>query len=153
MKKYDKLTFVSRSDTCRAPMAEALMQAKLLLEDILVDSRGMIVLFPEPVNPKAQEILEQNGLQTDGHGAEQLTKDDFDERTLVLTMEQAQKDKILESYPQEARNVFTLAEYCGRTGDVQSPLGKDMADYRACFRLLKELINQLAEVIKEEDEI
>lgn len=153
MKKYDKLTFVSRSDTCRAPMAEALMQAKLLLEDILVDSRGMIVLFPEPVNPKAQEILEQNGLQTDGHGAEQLRKDDFDERTLVLTMEQAQKDKILESYPQEARNVFTLAEYCGWTGDVQSPLGKDMADYRACFRLLKELINRLAEVIKEEDEI
>lgn len=152
MKKYDKLTFISRSDTCRAPMAEALMQKKLLLEDIIADSRGMIVLFPEPVNPKAKEVMEQNGLQTDGHGAVQLTKDDFDERTLMLTMEEAQKEKILEEYPQEAKNVYTLSEYCGRTGDVESPLGRDVPAYGACFLILRELIDRLAEVIKEEDE-
>lgn len=148
MKKYDKLTFVSRSDTCRAPIAEVLLQAKLLLEDIIVDSRGMIVLFPEPVNPKAQEVLAQNGLSADGHEATQLTKDDFDERTLMLTMELAQKEKILEEYSAEAKNVFTIAEYCGHTGDVESPIGKDLWAYGACFTILKDLVETLAEVIK-----
>ena len=151
MKKYDKLTFVSRSDTCRAPMAEALMQDKLLLEDILVGTRGMIVLFPEPVNPKAMEIISQNRLPLEGHEAVQLTKDDFDERTLMLTMEEAQKAKILDEYPDAAKNVYTLSEYCGRSGDVESPLGKDVPAYGACFLVLKDLIERLAEILKEEE--
>lgn len=152
MKKYDKLTFISRSDTCRAPMAEALMQAKLILEDILVDTRGMIVLFPEPVNPKAMEIINQYALPLEGHEAVPLTKDDFDERTLMLTMEEAQKAKILEEYPDTAKNVYTLSEYCGRSGDVESPLGKDVPAYGACFLVLKELVEKLAEILKEEEE-
>lgn len=151
MKKYDKLTFVSRSDTCRAPMAEALMQDKLLLEDILVDTRGMIVLFTEPVNPKAIEIISQNRLPLEGHEAVQLTKDDFDERTLMLTMEEAQKAKILDEYPDAAKNVYTLSEYCGRSGDVESPLGKDVPAYGACFLVLKDLIEKLAEILMEEE--
>ncbi len=152
MKKYDKLTFISRSDTCRAPMAEALLQAKFLLEDVIVDSRGMIVLFPEPINPKAQEVMEKNQLAMPDHQAEQLTRDDFDERTLMLAMEQAQKEKILEDYADEAKNVYTIAEYCGQGKDVESPLGKDIAAYGECFQILKEMVDRLAEVIKEEDE-
>lgn len=152
MKKYDKLTFISRSDTCRAPMAEALLQAKLLLEDIIVDSRGMIVLFSEPINPKAQEVMEKTGLGAQGHQAQQLTKDDFDDRTLMLTMELAQKEKILEDYPDNAKNVYTIAEYCGQGKDVESPLGKDISAYGECFQILKEMVDRLAEVIKEEDE-
>lgn len=152
MKKYDKLTFVSQSDTCRGPMAEALFQKKLLLEDIISDSRGMIVLFPEPVNPKARDVLRNNGLEPVEHGAVQLTKDDFDERTLMLTMETAQKEKILSEYPNEAKNVYTLAEYCGESGDVESPLGKDLSAYNECFILLKSLTDKLEQVIKEEDE-
>ena len=95
MKKYDKVLFVSHSDTSRGPMAEAILQHKLLLEDILVDSKGMIVLFPEPVNPKAKEILEQHKLDFSDHEAVAFSADDFDERTLILTMEQAQKQMIL----------------------------------------------------------
>lgn len=152
MKKYDKITFISRSDTCRAPMAEALMQAELILEDIIVDTRGMIVLFPEPVNPKALEVVTQNHLSVEEHTAVQLTKDDFDERTLMLTMEEAQKTKILEEYPGETKNVYTLAEYCGRTGDVESPLGRDVPAYGACFLILKDFIEKLAKILKEEEE-
>ena len=53
MKHYDKLIFVSDSDTATGPMAEAILQREFLLEDILITSKGLVVLFPEPVNPKA----------------------------------------------------------------------------------------------------
>lgn len=151
MKKYDKLTFVSHSDTCRGPMAEALMQDKLLLEDIIIDSRGMIVLFPEPVNQKAEEVLRQNGLTMEGHEAAPLTKDDFDDRTLILTMEAAEKEKILEEYADAAKNVYTITGYCGEEGDIFDPIGKDIPEYGKCFMILRDVIEKLAKVIKEEE--
>ena len=67
MKKYDKLIFVSGSDTSTSPMAEAILQSKYLLEDILVDSKGLVVLFPEPINPKAEAVLVSNGLSMKDH--------------------------------------------------------------------------------------
>ena len=33
MKRYDKLIFVSNGDTCRGPMAEAILKSKYLLEE------------------------------------------------------------------------------------------------------------------------
>ena len=40
MKKYDRLIFVSNSDTCRGPMAEAILKSKFLLSELEVESRG-----------------------------------------------------------------------------------------------------------------
>ena len=48
MKKYDRLIFVSNSDTCRGPMAEAILKSKFLLSELEVESRGLVVLFPAP---------------------------------------------------------------------------------------------------------
>lgn len=152
MKRYDKLTFISRDDTCRGPMAEALCQNRMALDDILAVSRGMIVLFPEPINPKAGEILEQSGLVREEHQAKPLTKDEFDERTLILTMEQEQCDKILEEYADCAKNVYTLTGYCGASGDVKSPLGKDIEEYRVCYEQLAKLIERLAMILREQEQ-
>lgn len=152
MKKYDKILFVSRSDTCRGPMAEAIMQAKVLLEDILIDSKGMIVLLPEPVNPKAMDILAQRHLELPEHVSVPFSGDDFDSRTLILTMEEAQKKKILEEYGEKAENVYTLSEYsrCDE-GDIYDPLGKALEEYGHCFDVLEEVISKLATVISEEE--
>ena len=57
MKKYDRLIFVSSSDTALGPMAEAILQSKFLLEELEITSKGVVVLFPEPINPKAEAVL------------------------------------------------------------------------------------------------
>ena len=51
MKRYDRLIFVSSSDTSVGPMAEAILQSKYLLEELEITSKGVVVLFPEPINP------------------------------------------------------------------------------------------------------
>lgn len=153
MKKYDKVLFVSHSDTSRGPMAEAIMQPKMILEDVLIDSKGMIVLFPEPINSKAEEVLQEHGMSMSEHGAVQFTKDDFDERTLILTMSQVQKQKILEMFPEESVNLYTLTEYSGSAAtDIIDPLGGDLPEYRACFTILEQEIERAVEVIKKEEE-
>ena len=40
MKKYDRLIFVSSSDTALGPMAEAILQSKFLLEELEITSKG-----------------------------------------------------------------------------------------------------------------
>ena len=87
MKHYDKLIFVSESDTSTSPMAEAILQREFLLEDILITSKGLVVLFPEPINPKAEAVLVSHSLSMKNHVSEELTEDDFDDRTLILTMD------------------------------------------------------------------
>ena len=153
MKKYDKVLFVSHSDTSRGPMAEAILQHKLLLEDILVDSKGMIVLFPEPVNPKAKEILEQHKLDFKDHEAVAFSADDFDERTLILTMEQAQKQKIQEEYGDRVKNLYTISEYSQmEEEDIYDPHGKALEEYGHCFDVLELIISKLTKVLLQEDE-
>ena len=153
MKKYDKVLFVSHSDTSRGPMAEAILQHKLLLEDILVDSKGMIVLFPEPVNPKAKDVLAQHNLELPDHEAVPFGVDDFDERTLILTMEQAQKEKIQEEYGEKVCNLYTLAEYSqSEQEDIYDPHGKALEEYGHCFDMLEQVISRLTEVLLQEDE-
>lgn len=152
MKKYDKVLFVSHSDTGRGPMAEAIMQNRVLLEDILIDSKGMIVLFPEPVNQKAEAVLARNGLTMKEHAAVPFTKDDFDERTLILVMEEAQKNKILEEYKENVKNLYTLTEYSGSgRGDIGNLVGKELAEYGKCFDLLKDEIEKVVKAIDEEE--
>ena len=144
MKNYDKLLFVSGSNTSVSPMAEAIMQEALRLEDILIDSRGLVVLFPEPVNPKSEAILVSNGLTMKGHTSTPFSKDDFDERTLILTMDQGQKEKLLNEY-ENSMNVYTLAEFVGWDSDVPDPYGGVMADYGHCFEQLKSMLALLTD--------
>lgn len=101
MKKYDRLIFVSNSDTCRGPMAEAILKSKFLLSELEVESRGLVVLFPEPVNQKAEAILASHGLTMKDHTAKMLEQEDFDERTLILVMEDALKQRIFQEHEEQ----------------------------------------------------
>lgn len=173
MKRYDKLIFVSNSDTCSGPMAEAILKSKFLLAELEVQSKGMVVLFPEPVNQKAEAILASHGLTMKDHIAEQLEQSDFSERTLILVMEDALKQKIFQEH-ENVHNIYLLSEYVlsgGHEGksfvrqegrgsqngyrkeemEVREPVGGSLADYGACFELLEKLISSLVVVLNEEE--
>ena len=150
MKKYDRLIFVSNSDTCRGPMAEAILKSKFLLSELEVESRGLVVLFPEPVNQKAEAILASHGLTMKDHTAKMLEQEDFDERTLILVMEDALKQRIFQEH-ENVQNTWQLSEYIKEETDVTEPVGGSLADYGACYELLDCMISSLVVVLKEEE--
>ena len=150
MKRFDKLIFVDKSDTSVAPMAEAIMQDLLLLDDILVESRGLVVLFPEPVLPKVQEVFSRHDLPLGEHTSRPFLEEDLDARTLVLTMEQSHTDKLLETYP-GAVNLYPLGAFVGAPQDVTEPYGGSEDEYEQCYDRLRGLLLTLAEIIKEEE--
>lgn len=150
MKKYDRLIFVSNSDTCRGPMAEAILKSKFLLSELEVESRGLVVLFPEPVNQKAEAILASHGLTMKDHTAKMLEQEDFDERTLILVMEDALKQRIFQEH-ENVQNTWQLSEYIKEETDVTEPVGGSLADYGACYALLDCMISSLVVVLNEEE--
>ena len=65
MNTYNKVIFVCMGNTCRSPMAATIMKHELEkcgLDHIAVESRGLVVLFPEPYNPKAVAVASKHGM-------------------------------------------------------------------------------------------
>jgi len=150
LKRYDKLLFVDIQNTCVSPIAEAIMQDRFKLEDILIESRGLVVLFPEPVNPKTEEVLSLAGLTSGEHMSKPLGQEDFDERTLILTMSQEQQEKIYSEYNNPV-NVFALRAYLGAEDDVFDPYGGTLEDYKKCYEQLNTMLDRLSELLLQEE--
>ena len=69
-----------------------------LKQDIISESRGMVVLFPEPYNPKAVVVAAKHNMIIPNNSAKQLLNEDFGNDTLVLAMNSHMKQKIYEEY-------------------------------------------------------
>ena len=133
-------------------MAAAIMQDKLLLDEYVVESRGMVVLFPEPVNAKAEAVLVSHGLTQKGHMSEPLTADDLDPRTLVLALSSATRQKIREELQDgESDLVFSLTEFLGEEQrELFNPYGGALADYARCYDELDGIVARVYEKIRKE---
>ena len=62
-----------------------------------IECRGLVVLFPEPLNQKAEAVMISNGINWENFTSTQLEDEDFTDDTLVLTMEHSQLEKILKN--------------------------------------------------------
>lgn len=152
MKKYDRLIFASNSDTSVGPMAEAILQSKYLLEELEITSKGIVVLFPEPINPKAEAVLVSNGLSMKDHTSDPLHREDFTDRTLVITFDGELRQRLLKEYePDLEYLVQVLNEYVGEEMRLVNPYGGSLADYGKCFEELEALISKLVIKLNEEE--
>lgn len=143
---YNKIIFVCVGNTCRSPMAATIMLH--FLPEFRIESRGMVVLFPEPYNPKAVAVAARHNMIMPSNTACQLDNSDFSKETLVLVMNASMKQKIYDTY-NEAINVYTLSEYAG-VGDyeVADPYGRGVDEYNKCFEELYGLVEKAVQVVK-----
>lgn len=150
---WDKVIFVCKSGTCRAPMAAALLRECSMKREIEILARGLVVLFPEPLNQKVDAILISNGINMEGYMSEQLVAEDVDEHTLVLVME----EKLL---PQAAAilgedkmsQVHVLTALVGEELEIMDPYGAPLPSYGLCFESLSKTVRKLANWLNEQEE-
>lgn len=147
--RYSKIIFVSQDDTYRAPIAATILKRKLASKDVLIESRGLVVLFPEPANPKGVEVAKNHKLNLSRHISTELTDADFGVDVLVLVMTEKGKQKIYDRFV-KAVNVYSVKEFIGSTGDIDIPYGKAINEYEDSFVFIEGLIEQ---VIKKIDEL
>ena len=149
--RYKRVVFCSRDCTYRAPVAAEIFKKCFdedeQLKDIDIVARGMVVMFPEPVNGKAVAIGKSKGYDLTGYSAKAIEKSDFSIENLVLVMTEMDKKKVYDSY-ENAINVYTIKEFTGVAGDIDIPFGRSLADYGENFNVLEDLTRQVAEKIK-----
>ncbi len=144
LQKYRRITFVSGTDSARGPMCAELLRHCDLKQEYVIDSRGMVVLFPEPANQKAEAVMKSVQMTLEGHSSLQLDPEEIQEDTLILTIDQSEKEKILaECGP--AENVYTLNEFTGDNTEIPDPYGKPLTAYGECMEVLEKIIKKLAD--------
>ena len=140
-----KIIFVSTNNTCLSFIAESVLRKYLKdahRRDIQVESKGLVVLFPEPVHTKAADLVRKSGIEIIDFKASQLTQEDVETSDLILTMNDKQKEKVLEDY-HGYKEVATINEYANDEGAVIDPYGMDDEDYEHCFVQITQLIHKI----------
>ena len=148
---YDRIIFVCEGNHSKGPMAETIYKSLTENESIPAISRGLVVLFSEPVNEKAVSVLENHGLTCAVEFSKELTKEDITENALILTMTDKQKKQAIDKYEIE-NDMFSIKEFNGEEGEVKDPYGGTLVDYEECYnellRLIKKTIYKLDEMGK-----
>lgn len=148
MKLYDKVIFVDENGTCRAPMAAEIFKDISSESGIASCARGLVVLFPEPMNQKAEAVMASNGFSVEGYMSCALQLGDVGKNTLVVTMEAAQRLKILEMFQEfEERQVRVLTELVGDELEIVNPYGGSLQVYGLCYETLYTSIKKLVDLI------
>jgi protein-tyrosine phosphatase len=150
MKAYKRIVFVAGSGTCRAPMAAGILKEYTLKNPVEIIVRGLVVLFPEPLNQKAEAVMISNGTNLEGYMSSQICEDDFDDDTLVLTMEAHQRQKILDKFAAaKADSVQVLTELVGDELEIIDPYGGTLQSYGLCYETLSKSIRKLVKLLNE----
>lgn len=144
--KYEKIIFVSKDGTYRAPVSAAIMR-KNIGSGVKVEARGMVVLFPEPINPKGVAAAISRGYSPKESVSEPISEADFNIETLILVMTEKIKQQVYDSF-KNALNVYSLKEFTGGQGDIESPFGRDIEEYSENLEQLEEWVKKAAMLLK-----
>ncbi|MDD7403761.1 MAG: hypothetical protein SO170_08660 [Butyribacter sp.] len=150
MKRYNQVIFLCTTNTLLSPLAEGIYRKNSPDWMPKVISRGLVVLFEEPIHPKVNVLLMQNGFDISGHNqSRQLVPEDIVEDTLVLTMTLQEKVKFIEDFQHE-ENVYTIGEFVGEDADMVNPGGSEDEKYKECFDELLLRVNKVIQKIEEQ---
>lgn len=144
--------FICTGNTCRSPMAAAILQAKNY-ENITVRSAGIYAHEGNEMSLNAKEILHRKNI-SQSHRSSQFTVEDAQWADLILTMTTAHKEMVLRLAGEAAHKTFTLKEYVEMESlDIQDPFGGNLQVYEQTYEQLNEAINKLETKLKLEDKI
>ena len=141
-----EILFVCAGNTCRSPMAEAMLNKKIAekgMEGVTCASAGTHVWPGDKAAHDTVEELSGRGINIEGRDARQLRADDIEKADTVLTMTEGVSMAVLALFPQAEGKVFTLGEYVDEPGDVDDPYGCDEEVYHATADQIDGLLEKL----------
>jgi len=143
-----RILFVCTGNTCRSPMAEAILKNKHI-DGFKVKSAGIYAANGGEASTHAKKVLDDNQI-SHNHRSSLLTSSEVEWADLILTMTTSHKFAIQQQFPQAVVKVFTLKEYAGEpfNHDVVDPYGGSLGMYEATYRELYELIETAIEKLK-----
>ncbi|AJY74578.1 protein tyrosine phosphatase [Paenibacillus beijingensis] len=115
-----RILFVCTGNTCRSPMAEAILRDKAKRRGLSVEVRsaGVSTMDGLPVSGNAAKTLSARGISHNG-SSRAAREEMIGWADLVLTMTAGHKNALLHRFPSAVDKTFTLKEYTAFGTSVQ----------------------------------
>lgn len=149
-----QILIVCTGNTCRSPLAEALLRARLEgvpeLAGTTVMSAGTGAWDGAPASEGAYLVGLERGLDLSGHRARMLTVDHVRNADLILTMNEAQARRIADlGGSAKVHSLPAFAGFPDARREVRDPFGGDVEGYRESAHHLDQLLERVVARLRE----
>lgn len=139
-------------------MAEKLLQKSLSergVNDVAVESAGVMGLTGHPAAKEAVAELEKHGVDLSGHIAQTLTSHMIDEADLVVVMERAHLYSTITLRPDAGNKIILMGSLLPwlNTDEIEDPYGGSDRDFAKACGVIRDAAEILADKIANGAEI
>ncbi|HYF93369.1 MAG TPA: low molecular weight protein arginine phosphatase [Symbiobacteriaceae bacterium] len=128
-----RVLLVCSGNTCRSPMAAALMQHLWQKAnpgwELEVHSAGTSAMPGDVASPHGVTAMRNRGLDLTAHRSRRVDDQAVADVDLILTMTGRHKESILGRWSHLSGKVYTLGEYAGTDEEIADPFGGTLQDY------------------------
>ena len=143
------ILLVCTGNTCRSPMAEALMRKaiaerlRIALDDensgVMVASAGVSASAGCAASPEAVEVMKQLGLDLSSHASQPLTDKLVQHADQIYTLTSVHRQAIVQRWPEAASRTANIRP---DQGDIDDPIGGGLDTYRRCAIQIEDAVRQ-----------